>query len=150
MVCLFNLLPALAADKEEGCSRECQASLVQSYFERLSKVYQAGSSEEDLNVFFELMHDSVKYEHIQYGANFNKSSWVEAFHRNFKRGAYKKAANEKMKVLKFIHGKSHVAVEYAYGSTDEKGNWTEAETGPGLLAVFGFQDSKITLIREYW
>lgn len=133
----------------EECKPECQKKLVENYFHLLNEVYKNSSTEEDIAALFTLFHEDVKYEHLDYGASFGKSEWQEAFKANLERGAYKGAKNDHIKVTNFIAGKSHAAVEYKYGSLTKDGSW-QPKDGPGLLALFGFQDNKIVLVREYW
>lgn len=144
-ICLFVSLGGMAS---EPCKQPCQEKLVRAYYERLSAVARAGSGEKELNYLFELFHDDVKYEHIEYQANFDKTAWIAAFKRNFKRGAYKAPANRASRPLRMIHGAAHVAVEYAHGDQQADGSWKMEDEG--LLAIFGFKDGKIVLVRELW
>jgi hypothetical protein len=130
------------------CSQACQLSLVDSYFGALDKVYRANSSQEDIDHLFTLLHEDVKYEHLDYGANFNKTAWQAAFTNNLQRGVYTNEEHETIGILNVIHGKNHLAVEYAYGTEDENGEWQQS--GEGLFALFGFATGKIILVTEYW
>ena len=130
------------------CSQACQLTFVSAYFAALDNVYRANSTPEDIENLFTLFHEDVQYEHLDFGANFNKSAWQTAFSNNLQRGAYTNADNETIGILNVIHGKNHIAVEYAYGTEDENGNWQQ--NSEGLLILFGFANDKIISITEYW
>lgn len=135
---------AIAAAADE----EFNLSLIRTYFARLDVVYRQGSSVADIDALFELFHEDVQYEHVAYGAMFDKVTWRQAFRDNLERGAYGKGESESTAILKTIPVGSHVAVEYAYGIRDQEENWTQQSDG--LLILFGFSGDKIVLVREYW
>ncbi len=138
-----------AAPEENGeCHKACQLTLVKAYFEALDQIYRMNSTEEDIDNLFTFFHDEVKYEHIEYGANFDKDAWRAAFSNNLNRGMYTKEETEKIGIINVIHGQTHLAVEYAYGKEDENLNWKQE--GEGLLIIFGFEGDEIILVKEYW
>lgn len=144
-VVLFFSAPSLAAD----CQLTCQKRVIENYFKLLAKVFQKGSTEKDIVNLFALFDPEVRYEHLDYEANFNKEEWLQAFTANLQRGAYQAAQNEVIRVTNIIFGKTHVAVEYKYGILAVDGSWG-AKDNKGLFALFGFKDDKIVLLREYW
>ncbi|WP_188151071.1 hypothetical protein [Teredinibacter waterburyi] len=145
LIGFFLTNSALASE----CDKSCQKNLIDSYFERLGEVYKKGSKAEDIVNLFGLFSPEVRYEHIEYEANFNKQEWQVAFTENHKRGAYSAANNSVITVKNYIFGKSHVAIEYSYGEISETGDWV-AKGDQNLLALFGFKGKKINLVREYW
>lgn len=147
---ISSVLSFVSAEGFAGnCEKACQQKLVEDYFLFFDKVMKKGSTEKDIANLFALFHADVKYEHLEYEASFNREEWHEAFVANLKRGAYQAPESEAIKVSKLIFGKSHVAVEYQYGTLTDGINW-QAKDNNGLLALFGFKDSKIVLLREYW
>lgn len=146
---LLVLLFFCSIASSEECDSPCKEKLITDYFKSLDKVFLAGSTEADINKLFELFHPEVKYQHFEYDANFNNAEWRAAFIGNLQRGAYKKQQNESIKVTTYIHGKSHSAVEYIYGRLEEGKGWIPNDEEK-LLAIFGFKDDKIVLVREYW
>lgn len=130
------------------CDSSCKEKLITNYFESIDQVFRAGSTEADVNNLFKFFHPDVKYQHFEYDANFDMAEWRDAFNGNLQRGAYKKQQNESIKVTTYIHGKTHSAVEYRYGRQEDKG-WVPADQEK-LLALFGFKDNKIVLVKEYW
>ncbi len=149
MAFILSFVGFTASAQEPACDSGCKQKLITQYFTRLGQVFQAGSSEQEVERLFELFHDNVKYEHLDYGANFALDEWQAAFLRNLEGGAYKASEEARIRVQKMIHGKHHTAVEYAYGTLDEQGQW-HPDNDERLLALFGFEDGKIVLVREYW
>ncbi|TMP27648.1 hypothetical protein CWB99_14375 [Pseudoalteromonas rubra] len=142
---LFSLSSSVFA--EAKCDSHCQLSKVNQYFDALDTVSYKGSTVADIDALIGLMHDEVKYEHIEYQANFDKPAWRRAFLRNHESGRYDSETNREIRVLRTIPGKNHIAVEYAYGFNQADGSWQQQEP---MLAVFGFKEGKISLIRELW
>lgn len=141
--CLVISNNTIAAD----CDSSCQLKQVNLYFSGLDKVSRKGSSIKDIDALLALTHDQVEYIHVEYQANFNKTSWREAFIRNIKRGAYQKGKENEMRILNTIFGKNHIAIEYSHGVVQQDGSWQQTKP---LLILFGFTDGKISLIKELW
>lgn len=130
-----------------NCDSNCQLDQIQSYFSTLDKISRKGSSNEDIDSLLALMHDDVKYIHVEYQANFNKESWRKAFVRNLKREAYQNTVNNEIRIINTILGKNHIAIEYSHGVIQDNGLWQQTEP---LLVLFGFKGGKISLIKELW
>jgi len=130
-----------------SCSSTCQLTEIKSYFLALDKVSRQGSSITDIDNLLALMHDDVKYIHVEYQANFDKQSWRKAFIRNLNRGAYQNTINNEKRILNNIQGNNYVAIEYSHGVIQDNGTWQQTEP---LLVLFGFKDGKISLVKELW
>ena len=130
-----------------NCDSACQLKLVSEYFSALDKVAQANSTIADIDSLLSLMNGDVKYIHIEYQANFDRTTWRKAFIRNLKRGAYDNNENNKIKVLNSISGKNHIAIEYTHSTKQADGTWQD---DGALLVLFSFRDGKISQIKEYW
>ncbi len=141
--CLFLSNIAVAST----CESDCQLNQIKGYFIALDKISRKGSSNEDIDNLLALMHDEVKYVHVEYQANFNKTSWREAFIRNLKRGFYQNDDKNEMRVSNTIFGKNYTAIEYSHGLIQQDGSWQPSEP---LLVLFGFKDGKISLVKELW
>lgn len=152
-ICLFLLLMIQfvisTSAYAEDCDRFCQKSLIDDYFNYLAAVYREGSSESDVDQLFKILHHNVKYEHIEYKANFDFDEWKDAFKNNLKRGAYTAEEKDGIRVEDYIFGKNYVAIEYSYGYLSSEGEW-QPKGDQQLLALFGFTNNKISLVREYW
>ena len=92
-------------------------------------------------------HADVKYVHVQYEANFTKDIWRKAFLRNIKLGRYQNTDKNQIRILNSIAGKNHLAIEYSHGLIQDNGDWEKTDR---YLAVFGFTDGKLSLIKELW
>lgn len=148
---LFLILIAFAPTHlfAETCDTNCKEKLVRAYFNHLEIIYREGSQLEDIDALFQIFHLDVKYEHVEYQADFDFESWKEAFISNLNRGSYRNKPVDSIKITKMINGKNHMAVEYGYGKVDKNGQWMPGEN-TGLLILFGFKEGKISLVREYW
>jgi len=135
--------PTLAAN----CDSTCQLEQINSYFSALDIVSRKNSSINDIDSLLALTHDAVKYIHVEYQANFTKKSWRKAFIRNLDRGAYQNSPKNEIRVLNTIFGKNHTAIEYSNGVIQPDGTWKPTEP---LLIIFGFNNGKISLIKELW
>jgi hypothetical protein len=143
LTCLFLSNLAIASN----CDSTCQLEQIKLYFSALDKVSRKDSSISDIDYLLALMHDDVKYIHVEYEANFNKGSWRKAFIRNLKRGAYQNTTKNEKRIINSILGKNHIAIEYSHGVTQEDGTWQKTKP---LLVLFGFTEGKISLIKELW
>lgn len=130
-----------------SCDSTCQLDQVKSYFAALDKISRKDSSPEDIDSLLSLVHDDVKYIHVEYGANFDKASWRKAFIRNLERGTYQNSEKNEKRILSSIFGKNYIAIEYSHGVVQEDGTWQPTEP---LLVLFGFKEGKISLIKELW
>lgn len=150
---LFTVLTGLSfivlsnSIKAEPCGESCQLEQVTAYFSALDKIAQKDSAPSDIDALFDLTHDDVKNIHLEYQANFTKDTWRKAFLRNLKLGRYQNTDKNQIRILNSIAGKNHLAIEYSHGLIQENGKWEKTDK---YLAVFGFTDGKLSLIKELW
>jgi len=144
---VFICLTFASTTSASTCESTCQLDLVTSYFKALDKIARKGSSSQDIDFLLGFVHDDVKYIHVEYQADFNKKSWRKAFVRNLERGAYQNNESNEIRVLSSISGKNYMAIEYSHGVIQADGMWQKSEP---LLVVFGFTESKISLVKELW
>jgi uncharacterized protein with WD repeat len=131
----------------KDCDEYCQLEQVKAYFFALDKVAKKGSTSSDVDAILALTHDDVKYIHVQYEANFTKDTWRKAFLRNIELGRYQKTDKNQIRILNSIEGKNHIAIEYSHGVIQANGKWEKTNK---YLAIFGFTDGKLSLIKELW
>jgi len=131
----------------KDCDEYCQLEQVKAYFFALDKVAKKGSTSSDVDALLALTHDDVKYIHVQYEANFTKDTWRKAFLRNIELGRYQKTDKNQIRILNSIEGKNHIAIEYSHGVIQANGKWEKTNK---YLAIFGFTDGKLSLIKELW
>jgi len=131
----------------QACDSNCQLAQITAYFSALDKVARKGSTLADIDTLLALTHENVKYVHVEYQANFSKDTWRQAFISNLEKGSYQKTDKNQIRILEFIEGKDHIAVKYSHGVIQQDGKWQP--TAP-YLALFGFTDGKLSLIKELW
>ena len=150
---LFNVITCLSfiilsySSMAKDCDEYCQLEQVKAYFFALDKVAKKGSTSSDVDAILALTHDDVKYIHVQYEANFTKDTWRKAFLRNIELGRYQKTDKNQIRILNSIEGKNHIAIEYSHGVIQANGKWEKTNK---YLAIFGFTDGKLSLIKELW
>ena len=146
-ICAFYSLISKSVAQENSCDQDCKRSIVENYLEHIVEIFVLGSSVKEIDDFLSQVHDEIKYEHKEYGADFDKEKWRKAFIRQLERGSYNESKQMKGGILNIIYGKNHAAVEYSYGTLNSNGVW---EKGHVKFALFGFKDKKVSLVREYW
>ena len=150
---LFNVITCLSfiilsySSMAKDCDEYCQLEQVKAYFFALDKVAKKGSTSSDVDALLALTHDDVKYIHVQYEANFTKDTWRKAFLRNIELGRYQKTDKNQIRILNSKEGKNHIAIEYSHGVIQANGKWEKTNK---YLAIFGFTDGKLSLIKELW
>ena len=150
---LFKVLTGLSfiilsnSSMAKECDEFCQLEQVKGYFSALDRVAKKGSTPSDIDSLLDLTHDDVKYIHVEYQANFTKDTWRQAFLRNLKLDRYQNTDKNQIRILNSIAGKNHLAIEYSHGLIKENGKWEETDK---YLAVFGFTNGKLSLIKELW
>ncbi|MEP0357436.1 hypothetical protein [Paraglaciecola sp.] len=140
-------LPFLSNAQEVTCNDDCKTDLIESYLNDIVKIFVLGSKVDDIDTFLSQLHNDIKYEHKEYDADFTKLKWRKAFIRQHEKGFYQEQRRMQGKILNIIYGKNHAAVEYSYGFLDKDGHWKKDHV---KFALFGFKESKISLVREYW
>ena len=91
------ILLSPAASQAAECSEECQLAQVRAYFAQLDAVMRKGSSAADVDALFRLFDEDVKYQHIEYGADFDRAAWKEAFLRNLENGSYNRGPQDQIR-----------------------------------------------------
>ncbi|MFT5142886.1 MAG: CubicO group peptidase (beta-lactamase class C family) [Rhodothermales bacterium] len=129
------------------CDAECMTERVVLYFSALDQISRQGSTIEYVDGLLAQMHETARYIHLTYEADFTRETWREAFARNLARGAYTNGPENEARILYSIPGLDHLAVEYAHGTVGDDGVWSEGER---KLVLFQFKDGKISRIEELW
>lgn len=137
----------MPAENTMDCSPECQLEQVNNYFSALDEVYREGSTVAEIDHLLSILHEDVRYIHVDYEADFDRDSWREAFIGNLERGAYRNGPENEMRISNVIHGKNYIAVEYSHGIVQPDGTF---ESDDPLLVLFTFTDGKISCIEELW
>jgi len=144
---ILTLLAIMQPTFAQECNSSCQLQQVNAYFSALDKVSRKGSTSKNIDDLLALTHDDVKYIHVEYEASFTKETWRKAFLRNLEIDRYQNSDKNQIRILKSIAGKNHVAVEYSHGVIQQDGQWKKTDQ---YLALFGFTNGKLSLIKELW
>lgn len=133
---------------QEYCDSQCQRSLIDDYYSKINQAVQRHSTEEHIDTFLATLHDDVVYLHDEYEAEFNKSTWRQAFLRQMERGSYANTTQASTLVKSVIHGYQTAAVEFVsrYAENDD----SALTASPPRLAIFKFKDNKIVFIQDHW
>lgn len=152
LLCLWLVLANQSLASKQDPSSESPAvsvpSVIEEYFSGLDAIYRKGSTTRDVDEFIGRFHESIRYVHVNYGADFDRVTWQGAFTRNQEAGRYDKPTNHCSVVTNSIAGKNHHAIEYAYGTLGAEG--CEPEDDQRYLVLFGLSDGKINLVQELW
>jgi hypothetical protein len=144
---LLALTTSELTANDQNCLNDCQSRLIHTYYQKIDKISMRGSTEKDVTVFLDSLHENVRYIHSQYEASFDKDTWRAAFLRGVNSGRYQDTKEAITTINKIIHGHNYAAVEFVSRYNDQDGNLSVA---PPRLAVFKFQGGKISLIQEHW
>jgi len=138
-----------AAGEETGTPEVMQAdemlSMVRSFIRASGEVSQRGmAAVEDVMA---LMHEDMRYIHLEYGADFDKAAMREGFERRIARAATR---GSQVTIQNHITGKNIVILETS-GTYDRKvdDGW-QPRSYDGHVTTYEFKDGKIWRVREYW
>ncbi|WP_306014281.1 MULTISPECIES: nuclear transport factor 2 family protein [unclassified Allomuricauda] len=119
--------------------------VLDQYYKLNLKVFQAGSTPEDVDNIFELFTDDFTYVHPQYGGVYSREDLYNGYIRNQKNGGYNGSVVD-IQVENKIVGLNAIAVSKRF-IRKEEGKVVEGEA---QMALFEFKDGKISRIYEYW
>lgn len=138
-----------AAGEEAAAPAVMQAEemlgMVRSFIRASGEVSQRGmAAVEDVMA---LMHEDMRYIHLEYGADFDKAAMLEGYKRRIARAATR---GSKVTIHKHITGKNIVIIE-ASGTYERKvdDGW-QPRSYDGHVTTYEFKDGKIWRVREYW
>jgi hypothetical protein len=146
-LCLFSI-----HSFAEEPSQPSNVDKVKSYLAAFDQVLRATSTIKDIDTLLSLTHESIRYQHPVHGVDFDKATWRAAFVRQLNLHRYTKGKSDKIEVFKAIGGKTHVAIQYAFGKVTTAGNWEiyGDKDKEVMFSLFTFKDGKISLITELY
>src|SRR5690606_20721124 len=136
---------ATAQDITEA-HRDSLKNAVTQYYALNLKVYQKGSSRNDIDKLFSLFTDDFVYVHPKYGGEYSRTDIYEGYVNNQANGAYNGTTVD-VKVRNIIIGLNAVATDRVYLNKGDSGDIVEVDPG---MTLFEFRDGKISRIFEYW
>lgn len=138
----FNQINAQDSSKVQSVAN---TYVLDQYYKLNIKVFQAGSTPEDVDNIFELFTDDFTYVHPQYGGVYSREDLYNGYIRNQKNGGYNGSVVD-IQVENKIVGLNAIAVSKRF-IRKEEGKVVEGEA---QMALFEFKDGKISRIYEYW
>ena len=76
---------------------------MENYLNDIVKIFVHGSTVDDIDTFLSQLHNDIKYEHKEYGADFTKLIWRKAFIRQREKGFYQEQRRMQGKILNIIY-----------------------------------------------
>jgi ketosteroid isomerase-like protein len=138
----FNQINAQDSSKVQSVAN---TYVLDQYYKLNIKVFQAGSTPEDVDNIFQLFADDFTYVHPQYGGVYSREDLYNGYIRNQKNGGYNGSVVD-IQVENKIVGLNAIAVSKRF-IRKEEGKVVEGEA---QMALFEFKDGKISRIYEYW
>lgn len=142
---LFLLLKTVIAQEVTQAHKDSLNSLVDEYYDLNLKIFQEGSTIEDIDQVFLLFTDDFVYVHPKYGGTYTRQDLYNGYTRNQKNGGYDGSVVD-IKVLRRITGLNAVVAQKVF-VTNEEGKIAE---GDPQMTLFEFENGKIVRIYEYW
>ncbi len=120
-------------------------AIVDEYYQLNVKIFQAGSTIEDIDKVFELFTDDFVYVHPKYGGTYTRQVLYDGYVRNQKNGGYDGSVVD-IKVLRKMAGLNGVVTEKVF----VKKEGGQIVDGEPQMTLFEFKEGKISKIMEYW
>ena len=133
------------AQESTSSHKDSLNSVVNEYYKLSLKIYQEGSTVDDIDDIFELFTDDFTYVHPKYGGTYTRQDLYNGYKRNQKNGMYNGSIID-IKVVKRIAGLNAVVVERKL-VIKENDKIVDDE---GRMTLFEFKEGKIVRIFEYW
>ena len=116
--------------------------VVEEYYRLNVKIFQSGSTQNDIDSLFMLFTDDFTYVHPKYGGTYSRQDLYNGYSNNQKSGRYNSSVTN-INVLSRITGLNAVTTEKQF---------VDASDGPGesQMTLFEFRNGKIMKITEYW
>ncbi len=141
------ILGITSSQAQDGLStsKDSLSPILDKYYELNLKVFQANSTQEDIDNIFDLFTDDFTYVHPNYGGVYTREDLFNGYVRNQKNGGYDGSVVD-IKVENKILGLNAVAVSKRF-IKKEAGKIVEGEA---QMALFEFKEGKIFRITEFW
>ncbi len=135
--------------KSQEITKEHKDSLrivVEKYYSLSIKIYQQGSTKDDIDKLFSLFTDDFVYVHPKYGGSYSRNTLYEGYINNQKNGSYNGSITD-VKVRNLIAGLNALVTDRVYFRKNASGELEEVDPG---MTLFEFRNGKILKIFEYW
>lgn len=137
--------PYLKAQEATRAHKDSLEAIVNQYYELNVKIFQEGSTVEDIDRFFAIFTDDFTYVHPKYGGTYSRQDLYDGYVRNQKNGGYNGRVSDIL-IKNKITGLNAMTVQKAF-LLKEGDSTTEGEA---QMTLFEFSGGKISRIFEYW
>lgn len=137
--------PKSVAQESTPAHKDSLNAVVNEYYRLNVKVFQAGSTLEDIEDIFSLFTEDFEYVHPRYGGTYSRQVLFDGYVRNQKNGNYDGSVVD-IKVVRRIAGLNAVVTEKVFVSKEEG----KTVDGERQMTLFEFREGKIARIMEYW
>ena len=120
-------------------------SVISEYYKLNLKVFQSGSTIEDIDNIFELFTNDFVYIHPKYGGTYTREDLYNGYVRNQKNGGYNGSITD-IKVVNKILGLNAATIEKKFITLKDN----QEKEGKSEMTLFEFREGKISKIFEYW
>jgi hypothetical protein len=120
-------------------------AMVDAYYQINVRIFQEGSTIDDIAEIFALFTDDFEYIHPRYGGTYSRQVLYDGYARNQRNGGYDGSVVD-IKVLTRIVGLNAVVTQKVFMQKEVE----EIVAGEPQMTLFEFRDGKISRIREYW
>ena len=119
--------------------------VLDEYYELNLKVFQAGSTLEDIDAIFNLFTDDFIYVHPKYGGDYTRQDLYTGYKRNLEKGNYNGRVAD-IKIKNKIIGLKAATVNKSFIKKEDH----QIKEGNEQMSLFEFRDGRISKIVEYW
>jgi len=119
--------------------------VLDEYYELNLKVFQAGSTLEDIDAIFNLFTDDFIYVHPKYGGDYTRQDLYTGYKRNLEKGNYNGRVAD-IKINNKIIGLKAATVNKSFIKKEDH----QIKEGNEQMSLFEFRDGRISKIVEYW
>lgn len=119
--------------------------VVEKYYDLNLKMFQAGSTMDDIDRIFQLFTEDFEYVHPKYGGTYTREDLYNGSISNQKNGRYDGSVVN-IKTTNKIIGLNAVVVQKSFVERKDG----QIKVGEPQMTLFEFENGKISRIFEYW
>tara|TARA_R110002111_G_scaffold134953_5_gene200977 strand:- start:223 stop:693 length:471 start_codon:yes stop_codon:yes gene_type:complete len=142
---IFFLIGKIDAQEIKMTQKDSLNVVLEKYYELNLKVFQSGSSIDDIDNVFNLFTEDFTYVHPKYGGVYTRENLYNGYVRNQEKGSYNGKVID-IQIMNRIVGLNAIAVNKRF-IKKEKDETVEGEIN---MTLFEFRKGKIYKIFEYW
>lgn len=142
---MLFIIGNIDAQKLKMTPKDSLNTVLEKYYELNLKVFQAGSTLEDIDAIFNLFTDEFTYVHPKYGGVYTRQDLYNGYKRNLEKGSYNSRVID-IKISNRIIGLKAATVNKSFIKNEDH----QIKEGKEQMSLFEFRDGRISKIVEYW